>query len=181
MVLAQLPHLTEDEAREFLHRFYDAYPGLESWQRKTTDRAVKVVVDGAEYRASRSALGRIRYVDPNHRNALINTPVQASGSDLQKMALGRVYQRLNQPKYTDFRLINAVHDSILLEVPDRLVGDASRLLQEVMEKAGDELLKIIPCTIDVKTGKDWSLRRDPHRSRIRSILHRASALFRRGS
>ncbi|HON35931.1 MAG: DNA polymerase [Methanothrix sp.] len=181
MVLAQLPHLTEDEAREFLHRFYDAYPGLESWQRKTTDRAVKVVVDGAEYRASRSALGRIRYVDPNHRNALINTPVQASGSDLQKMALGRVYQRLNQPKYTDFRLINAVHDSILLEVPDRLVGDASRLLQEVMEKAGDELLKIIPCTIDVKTGKDWSFRRDPHRSRIRSILHRASALFRRGS
>jgi len=181
MVLAQLPQLTEDEAREFLRRFYDAYPGLESWQRKATEGAPKVVIGGAEYRISRSALGRIRYVDPDHRNALINTPVQASGSDLQKMALGRVYKRLNQPKYIDFRLINAVHDSILLEVPDRRVGDATRLLQEVMEEAGNEILKVIPCPTDVKSGKDWSFRRDQHRFGIRSVFHRAAAIFRRGS
>lgn len=181
MVLAQLPHLNEDEAREFLRRFYEAYPGLKSWQRKATDGAPAVVIDGLEYRVSRSALGRIRYIDPDQRNALINTPVQASGSDLQKMALGRVYERLTLSEYIDFRLINAIHDSILLEVPDRRVRDASRLLQEVMESAGDEILRIIPCTTDVKIGKDWSFKRDLPRFGIRSIFSRASAIFRRGS
>ena len=140
-----------------------------------------MVVDGAEYRISRSALGRIRYVNPDHRNALINNPVQASGSDLQKMALGRVYEKLALPEYFDFRLINAVHDSILLEVPDDRAPEASRLLQKVMEEAGNEILRTIPCTTDVKIGKDWSFRRDQHRFGIISILYRASAIFRRGS
>ena len=97
-------------------------------------------------------------VDPQQRNALINTPVQARrAADLQKTALGRLYEKLCSPtKYSDFRLINAVHDSILLEVPDKRKGEASKLLQSVMEEAGNEMLKVIPCLTDVEVGKDWS-------------------------
>lgn len=171
MILSNLPNLTAEEARQFLYRFYDAYPGLKGWQQMVTEGIRMAEIDGMDYRVSRSALGRIRYVDPQHRNALINTPVQSTGADLQKMALGRLYERMASPEFSDFRMINAVHDSILLEVPDRSKKEASRLLQSVMEEAGNEILKVIPCLTDVKTGKDWAL--DDGRSGLGGLFSRA--------
>jgi DNA polymerase-1 len=176
MVLSQLPDLTEEEAREFLRRFYSSYPGLKGWQRTVTDGAPVVTVDKVAYKISRSALGRIRYVDPDHRNALINTPVQATGADLQKIALGRLYKELAKPEYSDFKLVNAVHDSILLEVPDKRTGEAARLIQGAMEQAGNEILKVIPCLAEVKVGKDWSFKKDKSGwkalfSRIASVVN----------
>ena len=181
MVQSKLPNLTESEARDFLYRFYQTYPGLKSWQQDVTEGAPTTVIEGVEYKISRSALGRIRYVDPRLRNALINTPVQATGSDLQKMALGRLYERLALPKYSDFKLINAVHDSILLEVPNKRAREAASLLQAVMEGAGNEMLKIIPCTTDAKIGKDWSFKKDKHRFGFSAIFSKAFSMIRRDS
>lgn len=45
MVLSQLPHLTEDEAKEFLIRFYRSYPGLRRWQQKVTHGAPVITID----------------------------------------------------------------------------------------------------------------------------------------
>lgn len=160
MVLTQLPNLMEKDAQEFLHRFYRSYPGLKGWQQRVTFGAPTVTVDGRAYKVSRSALGRLRYVDPDHRNALINTPVQSTGADLQKIALGRLYRELAKPEHDAFNLVNAVHDSILLEVPDRRTCEAMRLIQRVMEEAGEEILKEVPCLTEVKVGKDWSFPKD---------------------
>ncbi len=181
MVQSKLPNLTEDEARDFLYRFYRTYPGLKRWQQEVTEGAPTVVIEGVEYKISKSVLGRIRYVDPRLRNALINTPVQASGSDLQKMALGRLFEKLTLPKYSNFKLINAVHDSILLEVPDKQAREAAKLLQGVMEEAGNEMLKVIPCLTEVKVGKDWSFKKDKHRFGLRTIFSKAFSIIGRDS
>jgi DNA polymerase-1 len=178
MILSNLPSLTEDDAKEFLYRFYAAYPGLKSWQQMVSDRARLTAIGSETYKISRSALGRIRYVDPQHRNALINTPVQATGADLQKIALGRLYEKIASPAYSDFRLINAVHDSILLEVPDKQAKKASKLLKEVMQQAGNEILKVIPCETDAKMGKDWSLK-DESGFGLGKIFSRAVSMIRR--
>jgi len=177
MILSRLPDLTEDKARDFLYRFYDAYPDLKRWQQMVSEGAKTITIDGETYKISRSALGRIRYVDPQHRNALINTPVQSTGADLQKIALGRLYEKLATPKYIDFRLINAVHDSILLEVPDKRKGEASKLLQGVMEEAGNGILKVIPCLTDVKVGNDWSF--DEDRRGLGGIFSNVASMLRR--
>ncbi len=178
MILSNLPNLTEEEAREFLYRFYAAYPDLKSWQQMVSDGAKVIEINRETYKISRSALRRIRYVDPRHRNALINTPVQASGADLQKIALGRIYEKLTLPKYSDFRLINAVHDSILLEVPHKRAKEASKLLKGVMEQAGNEMLKVIPCETDAKMGKDWSFK-DESRFGLGKIFSKAVSMMRR--
>jgi len=177
MVLSQLPELTEEEARGFIYRFYRSYPGLKGWQRAVTHGAPVVTVDRVAYKISRSALGRIRYVDPDHRNALINTPVQATGADLQKIALGRLYEELAKPEYSDFKLVNAVHDSILLEVPDKRTGEAAKLIRGVMEQAGNEILQVIPCLAEVKVGKDWSFKRD--RRGLGAVFSRMASMARR--
>jgi len=173
MVLSQLPDLTEDEAKEFLYRFYRSYPGLRSWQQKVTNGAPVLTIDRKTYKISRSALGRLRYIDPDQRNALINTPVQATGADLQKIALGRLYRELTKPEHEAFNLVNAVHDSILLEVPDKRTGEAARLIQRVMEEAGGEILKMVPCLTEVKVGKDWSFPKD--KRRLSAFLRRVAS------
>jgi DNA polymerase-1 len=160
MVKSMLPNLTDKDAQEFLYRFYRSYPGLKGWQQKVTFGAPTLTADGRSYKVSRSALGRLRYVDPDHRNALINTPVQSTAADLQKIALGRLYRELAKPEHTAFKLVNAVHDSILLEVPDQRTGEATRLIKKVMEEAGGEILKVVPCLTEVKVGKEWSFPKD---------------------
>lgn len=174
MVLSQLPDLTEDEAKEFLYRFYRSYPGLRSWQQKVTIGAPVMTIDRKAYKISRSALGRLRYIDPDRRNALINTPVQATGADLQKIALGSLYRELAKQEYKDFNLVNAVHDSILLEVPDKRTGEAVKLIQRVMEEAGGEILKVVPCLTDAKVGKDWSFPKD--KRGFGALLRRVASL-----
>lgn len=177
MVMSLIPGLTEDEAREFLYRFYGTYPRLKSWQRDVSERAPAKVIDGAAYVVSRSALGRIRYIALDQRNAQINNPIQATGTDLQKIALGRLYKDLVLPGYSEFRLVNAVHDSILLEVPEKRSGEAARLLQEVMEQSGNEILKVIPCLTEVKMGKDWSFEKD--NGGIEALFSRAASMIKR--
>jgi DNA polymerase I len=179
MVLSNLPNLTESEARGFLYRFYDAYPSLRNWQLEVSEGAPERVVNGEVYKVSKSMLGRIRYVDPSQRNALINNPVQSTGADLQKIALGSLFKKLTLPKYSEFKLVNAVHDSILLEVPDNRVREASKLLQDVMEHAGKEMLREIPCLTEVKVGKDWSFRKDKHRSMFGAMFHKVAAMMSR--
>lgn len=142
-------------------------------------RSTGKVVDGEVYKVSKSMLGRIRYVDPSQRNALINNPVQSTGADLQKIALGSLYKKLTLSKYSEFKLVNAVHDSILLEVPDNRVKEASKLLQDVMEHAGNEMLQEIPCLTEVKFGKDWSFRKDKHRSALGAIFHKLGVMMSR--
>jgi DNA polymerase I-like protein with 3'-5' exonuclease and polymerase domains len=119
-------------------------------------------------------LGRLRYINPDQRNALINTPVQATGADLQKIALGSLYRELAKQEYKDFNLVNAVHDSILLEVPDKRTGEAVKLIQRVMEEAGGEILKVVPCLTDSKVGKDWSFPKDNRG--FGAILRRVASL-----
>jgi DNA polymerase I-like protein with 3'-5' exonuclease and polymerase domains len=68
--------------------------------------------------------------------------------------------------------VNAVHDSIVLEVPDGSVKEATKLLQEVMNRSGDEILREIPCLTEVKAGKNWSLGEGEKGSAIMQFLRR---------
>lgn len=64
-------------------------------------------------------------------------------------------------------------------MPDKRAKEAAKLLQGVMEEAGDEMLKVIPCLMDVKIGKDWSFREDKHRSALGAVFHGAVSIGRR--
>ena len=110
MILSNLPNLTGEDAREFLHRFYAAYPGLKIWQ--------QMVSDGARL----TAIGRETY--------------------------------------------------------KKRAREASKLLKGVMEQAGNEMLKVIPCETDAKMGKDWSFK-DESRFGLGTIFSKAISMIRR--
>ena len=48
------------------------------------------------------------------------------------------------------RIINSIHDEILLEVPEERAAEYARMLKEIMERVGSELLAPVPVKAEVK-------------------------------
>ena len=53
------------------------------------------------------------------------------------------------------KMINIVHDEILIEAPEEIIEEAKDLLVKSMEKAGDVFCKIIPLTAEAAVGDYW--------------------------
>ena len=153
MVRGNLPQLSEIEAQGFLKKFYESYPGLSLWQAKISDQAPLKMEGGEVYKISRSKLGRVRYVPPSYKTILLNNPVQSTGADLLKLAMGKLYKEL--AAHEDINIVNLIHDSIVLEAPENKVEEAKALLSMAMEQAGNEILELIPCKTDTKISCRW--------------------------
>lgn len=91
-------------------------------------------------------------------NKAINTPVQATASDMTLLALhniDRVFEESEWPAYT----IGFVHDSILCEVKDEFVVRAKEVIKNEMENLDLQLLGVssipVPLKADVLVGPTW--------------------------
>ncbi len=81
----------------------------------------------------------------------LNTPIQGTAADIIKIAMLRVYRRL-QKEHMQSRLVLQVHDELILEAPEQEVEQAKRILKEEMEAACQ---LSVPLTVDVACGHDW--------------------------
>jgi DNA polymerase I-like protein with 3'-5' exonuclease and polymerase domains len=81
----------------------------------------------------------------------LNMPDQGTGADLMKLSLARAYREL--PK--DYKLIAAVHDEIVLEVPEEKALPAAMWLKNIMEDEGCKLLAPVPVTAEITIGDAW--------------------------
>lgn len=125
---------TEAEAEGIRKAFFELYPGLVDWHRRTNDQIMR---DGY----IRSPFGRMRRlpsvysIDEAVSKAAmrkgVNAPVQSFASDLGVMAIGRLHQAgIPEDK---FRVIGFVHDDIICMAREDYVGVAARTLRKYME------------------------------------------------
>jgi DNA polymerase-1 len=83
----------------------------------------------------------------------INFPVQSVASDLTLLSAVRLNPKLDGLA----RIVNLVHDSIVMEVPEENVEKVGRIAKKVMEETPGLYLDNldIPFTADVEVGKSW--------------------------
>lgn len=81
----------------------------------------------------------------------MNTPVQGAAADLIKIAMVRVFRRL-QRECPQASLILQVHDELILEVPAEYGPQAAGILQTEMQQAAS---LSVPLTADVHVGENW--------------------------
>ena len=74
-------------------------------------------------------------------------------ADITKKALGLLSQRLAD---TGARIIGTVHDEIILEVPEKVPGEAAVILKETMTQAGKAYLSKVPVEVEVTIGDSWA-------------------------
>jgi DNA polymerase-1 len=152
---AMMTGLKQTDAEDIMRRYFATYRGLDAWLR---DAARKVVTD----RTARTASGRMmrfRY-DEDDRKALSlaqrngkNMPIQGTSADILKRALHLLHQQMNG---TSARLVNIVHDEVILEADAAEAESAADKLEKAMCAAGEEYIKAVPVKVDVKISDEWA-------------------------
>ena len=81
----------------------------------------------------------------------MNAPIQGSAADIIKIAMVKVYNRLNKEKLKS-KLILQVHDELILNVKENEEEKVRALVKEEMEKA----VKLkVPMEVDINEGSTW--------------------------
>ncbi|CAN5509359.1 bifunctional 3'-5' exonuclease/DNA polymerase [soil metagenome] len=152
---ALMTGLSQTQAEDTMRKYFATYRGLDAWLREA---ARKVVTE----RISRTASGRMlkfRFDDNDRsqiggaqRNAK-NFPIQGTSADILKRALHLLHEKM---RGTSARLVNIVHDEIIVECDAREADLTAQTLEKVMCAAGEEYVKKVPVKVDVKIADEWT-------------------------
>jgi DNA polymerase I len=137
--------MSEKKATAFRERFFKGYPELTKWIRKIGKNKSK---------ETRTLSGRRRQWQESAKlTELCNAPIQGTGADIVKEALGMLMKSL---KGTGSRIIGCIHDEILVEAPEDSAEEVAKALKKTMEKAGKKYLKKVPVIADVEVANSWA-------------------------
>ena len=143
-----------DEAEVLIRKYFDAYSGVAAFLRDAADRAVTD-------RESRTRSGRLIYFtfDASDRSQVgatqrlgKNAPIQGSSADIIKRALALLYGAL---KPLDAKIVNCVHDEIVIEVAEDQADECAAILDREMVAAAREFISSVPVTVDISIGDAW--------------------------
>ncbi|MDP3985747.1 MAG: DNA polymerase I [bacterium] len=168
--LAESAGISVAEAKEFIQRYFDLYPELQNYLDET--KALALSLGYVE-----TMFGRRRYLPeiasgvPQIRaeaeRAAINHPVQGTATGvLIKMAMIAVHQLIEE-EYANgvkrqassvkddespVRMLLQVHDALILEVRNDLVGPVAKKLKDIMEHV---YTLPVPLLVEVEAGSSW--------------------------
>ena len=75
-----------------------------------------------------------------------------SSADIIKRALRLLHDRL---KGTEARVVNVVHDEVVVECPAEGAEDVARVVEEAMCAAGEEYVKAVPVKVESAVTDEW--------------------------
>ena len=142
------------DAREFIEMYFATYPGVKAYIEQT-------IAEARERGYVTTMLGRRRYL-PEIASAqtrtrefaertAVNTPVQGSASDMIKVAMVRISDRLRKEQ-RQTKMILQVHDELVFEAPEAEVDGVRDLVVEEMRGA---LELSVPIEVSVGVGENW--------------------------
>lgn len=159
--LAKTLGIPQDEARDYIERYFRRYPGVEQFMTDTLSRCRRDgrvatmlgrhrEIQGVRDFAKLSAAQR-RSLTEAERIA-INTPIQGSAADLIKLAMLAVHRRLRESDLRA-RLLLQIHDELLFEVAAEDVARLEAMVREEMTGVAD---LAVPLKVDVAVGETWA-------------------------
>jgi len=142
------------EAHEYIERYFQRYPKVKAYLEE-------VVQQARERGYVTTLLGRRRYLpdlfSPNHNirafgeRTARNTPIQGSAADIIKVAMVRIFRRMEE-EGLKAEMILQVHDELIFDVPGLEIQRVAVLAKECMEQA---LPLEVPLQVDIKWGPNW--------------------------
>lgn len=151
---AMMTGLSQNDAENTLRKYFGTYGALDSYLRDSGRRVV-------EERSMRTASGRLLRLrfDENDRQQIAaaqrygkNMPIQGTSADILKRALRLLHDDIPG---TSTKLVNIVHDEILVECQSGEADQTAGKLEKAMRTAGEEYLKNVPVKVDVKIADEW--------------------------
>ena len=137
--------LTEAQAQQYRAAFFAAYPALAAWHRKI-GRTEKRPIE------TRTLAGR-RVLNVTGFNEKLNTPVQGTGADGLKQALGLLWERRGQCPGAVPVLV--VHDEIVVECDAAQADAVAAWLKQAMLDGMASLVAPVPVEVEVQIAPTW--------------------------
>jgi DNA polymerase-1 len=145
--------MTVEQAEQHRTAFFKIYKGLRAWQ-KQTGNLTEIT------KKAYTPCGRIRDFSKEKRGysytAALNLPIQGGAAETTLNALIRLTPLLNE----ECRLVNVVHDEVILEVVESKADYYAAKATEAMEQA---FLDVFPKAgpymkglVEAKIGKNWA-------------------------
>jgi DNA polymerase-1 len=128
--LAQRTGLSRSEAEKFIKNYFENYPGVRAYMER-------VVREAEEKRYLETLLGRRRYfveLSSQTKREAINFPVQGTAADIMKLAMLRVYERIQSGEIRADMLLQ-IHDELIFEADAEAAERAAQLIKQTMEGA----------------------------------------------
>jgi DNA polymerase-1 len=142
-----------DKAEQLINRYFRAYPLV----KKTLQRLGIQAVDKGY---SETLLGRKRYYKRHDSYGAQkslerkgrNTPIQSTCGDILKKAL---FYLFNDLQGFDAKIINLVHDEIVIEVNKEQANTVRNIVEKAMVRAGEDFIHSVPIEVDIIVGDVW--------------------------
>ncbi len=152
--LAKQLGVSRSEAKAFIESYFARYPSIRTFMDETMEKAKERGYVG-------TLLGHRVYVpEINSSNGMrrsyaertaINAPLQGSASDIIKVAMIGLHQRLKD-EAPESSIILQVHDELIVEAPQVDAERVSTIMREAMESA---VQLSVPLTVDIGMGENW--------------------------
>jgi len=152
--LSNQTDLTRSESKELIDTYYATYPKLREYINNQIHFA-------RENGFVQTVLGRRRYLkDINSRNAVVrsaaernavNAPIQGSAADIIKIAMIRIFDKLETGNYKTKMLLQ-VHDELVFDVYKPELESIKSLVKTEMEHA---FTLEVPLDVDLGLGDNW--------------------------
>ena len=150
--LSQNINSTVKEANEFIKKYLEVYPRVKEYG----DECVAMARNNGY---ASTMMGRIRHLpDINSGNHVVrsfaervakNMPLQGSASDIIKIAMIKVFNRLNVEKLKS-KLVLQIHDELVVDCYPGESEKVKKILKEEMESVAQ---LIVPLLVEVEEGK----------------------------
>lgn len=141
-------------AKKYIEEYFNIYPRVKLFMQENVEKAKKQGY-------LKTFMGRIRHFpelkSPHYtirefgKRAAMNMPLQGSASDIIKMAMNKVYQKLKEENMKS-KLILQVHDELIVDAPLEEEERIKNLLKECMESVVNFK---VPLLVNISSGKNW--------------------------
>ena len=152
--LSQDLSISTKEAKEYIERYFETYPGIKSYLDGLVEHAKEEGYVTTMY-GRRRPVPELKSSNFMQRSfgerVAMNSPIQGTAADIIKIAMNRVHDRLKE-EGLESRLILQVHDELLVEAKLSEADRVEEILREEMQQAAS--LRV-PLEIDLHRGKNW--------------------------
>ncbi|MDC3036517.1 DNA polymerase I [Candidatus Pelagibacter sp.] len=158
--LAKQINVTNFEAEEFLKSYFAKFPEIKAYMDKTIKFCRKSGYVNNIF-GRRSHFISINDKNYNIRNfqerAAINAPIQGSAAEIMRLAMIRLFKKLNEEKNYKTKMLLQIHDELIFETHKNEAKRISKIIVDEMSSVSksDQHSFSIPLTVDLNIGNNW--------------------------
>jgi len=160
--LAKQISVSTADAEIFLKSYFKKFPEIKDYMSSTIKHCRKSGFVNNIFGRKTHIVG-INDKNFNIRNfqerAAINAPIQGSASELMRIAMIRIFNKLKEDKKIKTKLLLQIHDELIFEIPNNELDRIKKLVKTEMTsvKSSEHHSFSIPILVDVNIGDNWGM------------------------